>query len=87
VPQDIRWGRTYEGYSENTELVTELGAAYLRGLQGDDLASADTILATAKHYLADGGTAFGTSTQEIVNDHPQRGWLGLMHLEGALLLT
>src|SRR5688572_27546914 len=29
VPQDVRWGRTYEGYSENTELVTELGTAFL----------------------------------------------------------
>ena len=69
VPQDIRWGRTYEGYSENTELVTELGTAYLRGLQGDDLASADTVLATAKHYLGDGGTIFGTSTQEIIKPY------------------
>jgi beta-glucosidase len=32
VPQDIRWGRIYEGYSENTEVVTELGRAYIRGL-------------------------------------------------------
>ncbi len=69
VPQDIRWGRTYEGYSENTELVTELGAAYLRGLQGDDLAATDTVLATAKHYLGDGGTAFGSSTQEIIKPY------------------
>ncbi|UCG25473.1 MAG: glycoside hydrolase family 3 protein, partial [Chloroflexota bacterium] len=65
VPQDIRWGRTYEGYAEDTGLVTELGAAFLRGLQGDDLAAPDTILATPKHYLGDGGTTFGTSTQEV----------------------
>ena len=38
VPQDIRWGRTYEGYGEDTALVSTLAAAYLRGLQGDDLA-------------------------------------------------
>ena len=61
VPQDIRWGRTYEGYSENTDLVTELGTAYLLGLQGDDLAAPDTVLGTPKHYIGDGGAAWGTS--------------------------
>jgi beta-glucosidase len=62
VPQDIRWGRTYEGYGEDPELVSTLGAAYLRGLQGNDLAAPDTVLATAKHYVGDGGTAWGSST-------------------------
>jgi beta-glucosidase len=61
VPQDIRWGRTYEGYSENTELVTTLSQAYLVGLQGDDLTAVDTIIATPKHFVADGGTGWGTS--------------------------
>jgi beta-glucosidase len=61
VPQDIRWGRTYEGYSENTDLVTLLGTAYLRGLQDDDLAAAETVLGTPKHYVGDGGAAWGTS--------------------------
>ena len=36
VPQDIRWGRTYEAYSENTELVSRLARAYIRGLQNTD---------------------------------------------------
>src|SRR5690606_34742892 len=62
VPQDIRWGRTYEGYSENTDIVTALATAYLQGLQGDDLASPDTVLGTPKHFVGDGGTAWGSST-------------------------
>ena len=62
VPQDIRWGRTYEGYSENTDLVTSLGTAYLRGLQGEDLSDPWTVLATPKHFVGDGGTAWGSST-------------------------
>ncbi|MCB9007872.1 MAG: glycoside hydrolase family 3 C-terminal domain-containing protein [Ardenticatenaceae bacterium] len=62
VPQDIRWGRTYEGYSENTELVTALATAYVRGLQGDDLAAPDTVLATPKHFVGDGGAVWGSST-------------------------
>ncbi|HEX8682931.1 MAG TPA: glycoside hydrolase family 3 N-terminal domain-containing protein [Ardenticatenaceae bacterium] len=60
VPQDIRWGRTYEGYSENTELVSELATAYLRALQGGETPM--TILGTPKHFVGDGGTAWGSST-------------------------
>jgi len=62
VPQDIRWGRTYEGFSENTDLVTRLGVAYLKGLQGDSLSDPMTVLATPKHFIGDGGTVWGTST-------------------------
>ncbi len=61
VARDIRWGRTYEAYGEDPELVTRLALATLRGLQGDDLAATDTVLATPKHFVADGGTAFGSS--------------------------
>lgn len=62
VPQDIRWGRTYEGYSEDTALVSDLGVAYIRGLQGSGLGQPLAVLATAKHFLGDGGTQFGSST-------------------------
>ncbi|MCO5190034.1 MAG: glycoside hydrolase family 3 C-terminal domain-containing protein [Anaerolineae bacterium] len=62
VTQDIRWGRTYESYSENTDIVSSLASAYLQGLQGDDLAAPDTVLGTPKHYVGDGGTAWGSST-------------------------
>jgi beta-glucosidase len=60
VPQDIRWGRTYEGYSENPQLVAELGAAAVRGLQGNGLSDPHGVLACAKHYVGDGGTTLGT---------------------------
>ena len=62
IPQDIRWGRTYEGYSENTDLVSTLASAYIQGLQGSDLASPTTVLATPKHFAGDGGTVWGSST-------------------------
>jgi beta-glucosidase len=61
VPQDVRWGRTFEGYGENTELVASLGTACIKGLQGSGLGTANTAAATAKHFIGDGGTAFGTS--------------------------
>lgn len=62
VARDARWGRTYESFSENATLVAALGAAAVQGFQGgaDGLSGASAVLATAKHYLADGGARFGT---------------------------
>jgi beta-glucosidase len=62
VPQDIRWGRTFEGYSQNSDLVAKLSTACIKGLQGSGLSADDTSAATAKHFIGDGGTAFGSST-------------------------
>jgi beta-glucosidase len=59
VVQDVRWGRTYEGYGEDTELVTSLGTSYLKGLQSiqeeDRPVAEQTLLAlgTPKHFLWD----------------------------------
>ena len=61
VPRDIRWGRTYEGFAEDPAVVAELGAAAVRGLQGERLAGPAAVVACAKHYVGDGGTTFGTS--------------------------
>lgn len=62
VVQDPRWGRFYEAYGEDSELVGRLGTAYMRGLQGDDLADVSSVLATPKHFVGDGGTTWGSST-------------------------
>ncbi|MFC7218921.1 glycoside hydrolase family 3 protein [Streptomyces polyrhachis] len=59
VPRDPRWGRTYEGYGETPAIVGPLGAAAVHGLQGHRLGP-HSVLATAKHFVGDGGTAFGT---------------------------
>jgi len=60
VPQDVRWGRTYEGFSESPDVVKILGAAAVRGMQGSGLGDPLGIAACAKHFAGDGGTAFGT---------------------------
>ncbi|WP_072715726.1 glycoside hydrolase family 3 protein [Rhodothermus profundi] len=60
VARDERWGRTYESFSEDPELVATLGAAAIRGLQNGGLQHPLAVLATAKHFAGDGGTAFGT---------------------------
>ena len=56
VPRDDRWGRTYEGYSEDPALVARMGQAVIKGLQGRDLSDSLAVAACAKHYIADGGT-------------------------------
>ncbi len=64
VPQDIRWGRTYEGFGEDPAQVSTLSSALIRGLQGANLTDSSAVAATAKHYLGDGGTRYGTSTTD-----------------------
>jgi beta-glucosidase len=67
VVQDVRWGRTYEGYSESTEIVTSLGTAYIKGLQslaGSDIPTPGQsilVLATPKHFIGDGATLWSSS--------------------------
>ena len=63
VVQNPRWGRTYESYSSNPDLVRSYGEAMVRGLQGK-LGSPTSVLATAKHYLGDGGTWHGKDQGE-----------------------
>src|SRR5207247_5215775 len=51
VARDPRWGRIEETYGEDPYLIAELGAAYVRGLQGD---GSDPVLATGKHMVGHG---------------------------------
>lgn len=59
VVQDTRWGRTYESYGQDPDLTARLGAAFVEGLQSET--AGGTVLATAKHFVGDGGVEFGTS--------------------------
>ncbi|HET7267719.1 MAG TPA: glycoside hydrolase family 3 N-terminal domain-containing protein [Oleiagrimonas sp.] len=63
VPRDDRWGRAYEGYSENPELVARYAKAAVLGLQGKPGTPAfldgSHVLATAKHFIGDGATTDG----------------------------
>jgi beta-glucosidase len=61
VARDDRWGRTYESFGEDPEIAVMM-TPIVDGLQGDDLSDPDTVLATAKHWVGDGGTTFGSST-------------------------
>jgi len=63
VVQNPRWGRTYESYSSDPAEVRAYGEAMVRGLQGR-LGSSTSVLATAKHFLGDGGTFHGVDQGE-----------------------
>ncbi|GAB2464067.1 hypothetical protein GCM10027063_01750 [Promicromonospora xylanilytica] len=68
VVRDDRWGRTYESFGEHPALAGVLGAAAVRGFQGKHLDSTRSVLATAKHFVADGDTAYGTGEGEYTLD-------------------
>src|SRR5262249_58309398 len=53
IPRDKRWGRTYEGFGEDTALVQSMATAAIQGFQGTAL-SRSTVIATAKQFVADG---------------------------------
>ncbi len=63
VPQDDRWGRAYEGYSEDPALVASFAGVFVEGLQGkvgtDDFLGDDRVMSSVKHFLGDGGTTGG----------------------------
>jgi beta-glucosidase len=82
VPRDDRWGRSYEGYAEDPEVVKSYSGPMTLGLQGElkpgQTLGAGHIAGSAKHFLADGGTEGGKdqgdariSEQELVAIHAQ----------------
>ena len=86
VPQDIRWGRTYEGFSEDPAVVAPLAAAAVRGLQGDNLNSPAAVVACAKHFIGDGGTTYsganGRAGLDQGNTQVDEATLRAIHLAG-----
>ena len=83
VVQNYRWGRSYESYSSDPTLVRDLGAAYVRGLQ-DGFPDGRGVVATAKHFIGDGGTAGGVDQginlathRQMIDMHAQ-GYIGAL---------
>ena len=77
VVRDDRWGRTYESYAEDPQVVRSYAGQYVRGMQGAFKDDANTV-ATAKHFIGDGGTANGkdrgvtmASEADMLNIHGQ----------------
>jgi beta-glucosidase len=83
VVRDDRWGRTYESFSEDPQLVRRLAGPYVSGLQGA-LKDDASVIASIKHYMADGGTEFGVNTgvakvseRDMMNIHAQGYYAGI----------
>jgi beta-glucosidase len=72
VARDDRWGRTYESYSEDPDLVAKLGAALIVGQQGspgsEDFLGDGRVFVTAKHFFGDGGTEQGVDQGDVNGD-------------------
>ncbi|HEV7974103.1 exo 1,3/1,4-beta-D-glucan glucohydrolase [Amycolatopsis sp.] len=86
VVQDDRWGRTYEGFSEDPRITRAYGYEAVRGLQGNSSRRIDEdgVIATAKHFIGDGGTIKGqdqgvnpSSKADMINIHGQ-GYYGAL---------
>src|SRR6202007_827890 len=58
--RDDRWGRTYESFSENPDLVIQMESA-IDGFQGPDMSANDRVMSTAKHYAGDGDTQYNAA--------------------------
>ena len=80
VVRDVRWGRSYESYSEDPAVVASYASAMVTGLQGkwntSDFEAAGHVIASAKHFLGDGGTEQGrdqfdnwSSVPELIRVH------------------
>jgi beta-glucosidase len=72
VPQDDRWGRTYEGYSESPDVVASFSAAVVEGLQGKTnskaFLDAAHVMVSVKHFVGDGGTKDGKDQGDTAVD-------------------
>lgn len=82
VARDERWGRTYEAFGETVELASTMGVAYTNGFQ--KLTGPLSVLANAKHYLGDGGTAEGVNNADISGDEAAMRALHLTPYEAAV---
>jgi beta-glucosidase len=74
VVRDDRWGRTYEGFSEDPQIVASNAAAMVEGLQGQpgtpDFLKNGHVLASIKHFLGDGGTDHGVNEGNTIYSEP-----------------
>ncbi len=62
VAQDLRWGRTYESFSENPDLVKSYADHFVKGMQAE--LGDNSVIACLKHWVGDGGTTYGIDQGE-----------------------
>ncbi|MGR5539523.1 glycoside hydrolase family 3 N-terminal domain-containing protein [Vibrio campbellii] len=86
TPRDMRWGRVYEGYSEDPEITYQYASKMVEGLQGnaEELKTDERVLSNVKHFVGDGGTITGIdrgvnrySEEHLINIHAMGYFSGL----------
>ncbi|MEM8859942.1 MAG: glycoside hydrolase family 3 N-terminal domain-containing protein [Chloroflexota bacterium] len=74
LPLDLRWGRSYEGFSQDPSVISKLATAYVRGLIQGDMEVG--VLPSVKHFVGDGAATWGSSTRisadqwDLIDDDP-----------------
>lgn len=95
TPRDYRWGRVYEGYSEDPEIVYQYAASMVKGLQGDAVGlKTDThVISNVKHWLGDGGTLGGVDhgqnryTEEYLRNIHAIGYYGGLQAGAQVVMS
>jgi len=71
VVRDDRWGRTYEGYAESPDVTASYAGELVKGIQGEPGSEGwlkgSNVIATAKHFLGDGGTVSGRDQGDSID--------------------
>jgi beta-glucosidase len=95
VPRDYRWGRVYEGYSEDPQITHSYASRMVRGLQGDlsQILAEDKVISTVKHWVGDGGTLKGVdrgenhlSEEHLINIHAP-GYFSALEVGAQVVMT
>lgn len=96
TPRDVRWGRHYEGYSEDPDIVEQYARSMVKGLQGStaqQLQSEEYILSNVKHWLGDGGTQSGIdrgvnayTESELLNIHAH-GYISALNAGAQIVMV
>lgn len=96
TPRDLRWGRCYEGYSQDPEIVHAYAHAMVKGLQGeaDSLRAGSGVVSCVKHWVGDGGTFEGEdrgiarcSEDELRNVHSRGFFAGIEAGAQSVMVT
>ncbi|UJF18680.1 glycoside hydrolase family 3 C-terminal domain-containing protein [Vibrio sp. SS-MA-C1-2] len=94
-PRDYRWGRVYEGYSEDPEIIFQYAKRMVEGLQGgaEGLKGQDHVISNVKHWVGDGGTLGGVDhgqnryTEEYLMNIHATGYFGGLEAGAQVVMS
>ncbi|MGR5484424.1 glycoside hydrolase family 3 N-terminal domain-containing protein [Vibrio alfacsensis] len=95
TPRDYRWGRVYEGYSEDPEIVYQYAGRMVAGIQGgaDGLKSDTHVISNVKHWIGDGGTLGGVDhgqnrySEEYLRNIHAMGYIAGLHAGAQVVMA